>query len=299
MTQSQWRTFKLPRINLPLASGSTIIIVLVLGALFAPLIAPYGPNEAVPNLGFGFKAYPPGTANAPLGTDNYLRDLFSRLLYGGRLTLLFAAVAAVCRIIIGTVLGMLAGWYRCGGRIINVMIGVSSAVPSLIFALLPIGLVNRQGGIVASTVTFLIVLSLTGWAEAAVRTRTAVQGLRQAQFVESAYTVGLTRAQVLWSHVLPNLRDLLVVEFAYAMSATLLLVAELAFLGAFVGGAESELLGDRIVLDPVYAEWGSMLAVGLGERRNSPWLLLIPVAAFTLAILAFNLLAEGLRRRRT
>jgi ABC-type dipeptide/oligopeptide/nickel transport system permease subunit len=180
---------------------------------------------------------------------------------------------------------MLAGWYRRGGRIINVMIGVSSAVPSLIFALLPIGLVNRQGGIVASTVTFLIVLSLTGWAEAAVRTRTAVQGLRQAQFVESAYTVGLTRAQVLWSHVLPNLRDLL--------------VAELAFLGAFVGGAESELLGDRIVLDPVYAEWGSMLAVGLGERRNSPWLLLIPVAAFTLAILAFNLLAEGLRRRRT
>jgi peptide/nickel transport system permease protein len=97
---------------------------------------------------------------------------------------------------------------------------------------------------------------------------------------------------------LPNLRDLVIVEASYAMAAALLLLAELGFLGIFIGDAEREVIGNQISVDPIYAEWGSLLAKGLRERGNGPWLFFAPVAAFVLSILAFNLLAEGLRRRR-
>jgi peptide/nickel transport system permease protein len=142
------------------------------------------------------------------------------------------------------------------------------------------------------------VLSLTGWAETAVRCRTAVEGLRSMPFIEAAHVIGLRRAAVLWRHVLPNLRDLLLVEDAYAAASALLLVAELGFLGVYVGDAEREQIGNRLVVDPIYAEWGSMLARGLRDRGYGAWLFMEPLFAFVIAILAFNLLAEGLRRRR-
>lgn len=102
---------------------------------------------------------------------------------------------------------------------------------------------------------------------------------------------------MLWRHVRPNLRDLLLVKTAYAMAGVLLL-AELGFLNVFVGGAEREALAGAISIDPLYAEWGGLLARGIRERRRGPWLFLAPTIALTVSILAFNLLAEGLRTRR-
>jgi peptide/nickel transport system permease protein len=288
-------------LNGPLLVGGLLLAALVLCAAAAPLLAPHDPSEVVvrlngPNL---LRApYPPGTPGMPLGSDSLRRDLLSRLLFGCRYPLLFCGVAALLRVALGVALGMLAGWYRPAGRVVDVLVGAWSAVPSLFFALVPIALVNTWGSLRASAAAFVVTLSLTGWAETAVRCRVAVHSLRRQPFVEAAYVIGLGRAAVLWRHVRPNLRDLVVVEAAYAMAATLLLVAELGFLGIFIGDAEREVVGNQISVDPIYAEWGSMLAKGLRERGTGPWLFYAPVAAFVLSILAFNLVAEGLRRRR-
>ena len=140
-------------------------------------------------------------------------------------------------------------------------------------------------------------ISLTGWPETAVRCRVAVRGLSREPFIEAAYTIGLSRPRVLWRHVLPNLRDLILIEAAYAMGAVLLLVAEMGFRAVVLGGAFRESPADTAGTTR-FSEWGSMRAVGVRERGLGSWLMMEPLLAFSLAILAFNLLAEGLRRRR-
>jgi peptide/nickel transport system permease protein len=289
------------RLNGPLVIGALFVLAILVAAVGAPLVAPFDPYDPQVRFDEGRMVampYPPGRFGMLLGSDAVGRDIFSRLLYGSRFTLLFCGVAALVRVLIGACLGMIAAWYRRAGRAIDILVTAWSAVPSLIFAIVPVAIVNLRGNPAASTIVFIVVLSLTGWAEAAVRTKLAVAQIRGRLYVEAAYATGLSRAAVLWRHVLPNVRDLLVVEAAYAMGAALLLVAELAFLNVFVGAAEHDDLGTSPTPIPILAEWGGMLARGLRERSLGIWMLLAPLACFTLAILAFNLLAEGMRRRR-
>jgi peptide/nickel transport system permease protein len=275
-------------------------LLLAICAIAAPLLAPFDPVRPVVLFSGGdmMRApYPPGTAGMLLGSDGLRRDILSRLIYGSRYTLLFCGVAALLRVALAAGLGMLAGWYGWAGRLLDVLSGAWSAVPSLFFALIPLALIGRLGSTELNALAFVVVFSLTGWPETAVRVRVAVGELRAAAFVEAAYAVGLSRLAVLWRHVRPNVRDLLLIEAAYAMAAVLLLCAELGFLGIFIGGAEREAIGGQITNDPIYAEWGGMLARGVRERANGPWVFIAPMAAFSLSILAFSLLAEGLRRR--
>lgn len=293
------RRLRLPRIELLLGGG--VVAAIILCALLAPVIAPFDPNEQQLIFAGGALVrppYPPGTQGMILGSDSLGRDLLSRLIYGARYTLAFCGVSALLRVAIAASLGMLAGWYAGAGRAVDVLGGAFSAVPSLFFAIIPLALVSRLGSNQLNALAFVLIFALTGWAEAAVRTRVAVQALRGAPFVESAYAIGLRPREVLWRHVRPNLRDLLLIEAAYAMAAVLLLTAELGFLNIFVGGAEREALGGVVNVDPLFAEWGGLLAKGLRERSRGPWLFLAPTLVFTASILAFNLLAEGLRRRR-
>jgi peptide/nickel transport system permease protein len=253
--------------------------------------------------------FPPGTPGFPIGSDPAGRDMLSRLLFGARYTLLICAAATGARMALGTAIGMLAGWYGRARPILGALINAWSSIPPVFMAffLIPL-LANSLFGIsfagprgiaevTRDAVVFAIVLGLTGWAEAAARCQVAVQGLQGASFVEAAYATGLSRWAVLWRHVRPNLRGLLLSEAANAMSGALLLLAELGFFSYFIGGGQEDVTGSRY-LDPIYAEWGSMLAKGLRQRSGAIWLLIEPLLAFTLAILAFNLLAEGLRRRR-
>jgi peptide/nickel transport system permease protein len=288
------------RINPPLIAGLLLAGALVFCALAAPLIAPYDPMQTI----FRYNGdqiisapYPPGTPGMALGSDTLWRDMLSRLIYGSRYTLFFCGVATLARVVIGATAGLLMGWYRAADRALGVLVGVWSAVPSLFLAIMPIVLANRfADGLATVTAIAVAAIGLTGWAEIAVRCRVAVQGLRGEPFIEAAYALGLGRGRVLWRHILPNLRDLIIVEAAYAMGAVLLLMAELDFLGVVLGGAFRE--GRETIGQARYAEWGNMLATGVRERGQGIWLLMEPLLAFSLAILAFNLLAEGLRRRR-
>ena len=289
------------RMNVPLAIGLLLLAALALCALAAPLIAPHDPLQTL----FRYRGdkilpapYPPGTPGMPLGSDSLWRDMLSRLIHGSRYTLLFCGVATLARVALGGAAGLLMAWYPSAARVLGVLTAVWSAVPSLFLAIMPVVLVNRFSSSLATmTAVCVAALSLTGWAETAVRCRIAVRGLAGQPFVEAAYAIGLSRARVLWRHILPNLRDLLVVEAAYAMGAVLLLVAEMSFLGVVLGGPAREIPADTVGTAR-YAEWGSMLATGARERGTALWLMLEPLLAFSLAILTFNLLAEGLRRRR-
>jgi len=296
---SRRRRLRLPRVQLLI--GGAIVAAILLCALLAPWIAPFDPAEQRLIFRGGTLVpppYAPGVQGMLLGSDNLGRDLLSRLIFGARYTLIFCGVAAVLRVGIAAMLGMLSGWYGRAGRAVDVLTGAWSAIPSLFFALVPLALVNRLGSNQLNALGFVAIFALTGWAEAAVRTRTAVEAMRGAAFVEAAYAVGLSRWQVLWRHVRPNLRDLLLVEAAFAMAAVLLLTAELGFLNIFIGGAEREVVAGVANTDPIYAEWGGLLAKGLRQRAGAPWLFLAPTLVFTVSILGFNLLADGLRRRR-
>lgn len=281
--------------------GAAVVLLLAVCAAAAPLLAPFDPVQPVVLFEGGDMVrapYPPGTGGMPLGSDGLRRDILSRLIFGSRYTLLFCGVAAVLRVGLAAGLGMLAGWYSWASRLLDVLAGAWSAVPSLFFALIPLALIGRLGSNELNALAFVVIFSLTGWPETAVRVRVAVGELRAAAFVEAAYAIGLSRLAVLWRHIRPNIRDLLLIEAAYAMAAVLLLCAELGFLGIFIGGAEREAIGGQVTNDPIYAEWGGMLARGVRERANGPWVFIAPMAAFSLSILAFSLLAEGLRRRR-
>lgn len=290
------------QLNSSLLIGGGLVVAIAACALLAPLLAPYAPDQVLIRYDSAHMLpapYPPGTPGLPLGSDANWRDMLTRLLYGARFTVLFCGVAALLRLALGVLIGVPAGWYPRWSRFVDIVAGAWSSVPGLFYALVPIFLVNfRNMGLTVSTLVFLVVLSTTGWAEIAVHCRAAVQQLRGAAFVEAASAIGLSRTRVLWRHIFPNLRGIILVEAAYAMGAVLLLVAELGFLGTFIGGVAPEIApGGGIEMNPVYAEWGSMLGVGL-RQRSALWLLIEPALAFTISILAFNLLAEGLRRRR-
>lgn len=299
-------------LNAPLLIGALLVLLLAGGALAAPLLALHDPLEVLlidPANPALRPPFPPGTRGYPLGSDPAGRDMLSRLLFGARYTLLICAAATAARVALGAMLGMLAGWYRNPRPIVAALISAWSAIPPVFMAFFLIPLLATPlfgisfagpsdiGDVTREAIVFAMVIGLTGWAEVAARCQVMVQGLQGTSFVDAAYAVGLRRWAVLWRHVRPNLRGVLLSEAANAMSGALLLLAELGFFSYFVGGGQEDVTGSRY-FDPIYAEWGSMLAKGLRQRGLGIWLLIEPLLAFTLAILAFNLLAEGLRRRR-
>jgi peptide/nickel transport system permease protein len=289
----KWRA----QLNAPLVIGSLLLTVLVVCALAAPMLAPHDPFAVTVGApGEPGPPYPPLTPGYLLGSDPAGRDMLSRLIYGGRYTLLFCITAGIMRMVVGLPLGMIAGWYERAEAAIGVVVNAWSAVPSLLTAAIIITVLGRRVGTEPLTIPFLIALSVTGWTEIASRCQVAVQELRVVSFIDAAYTIGGRRWSILWRHVLPNIRSVLTVEFAAAVAGALQLIAELGFLSLFVGGGQEDIFGS-IYPDPIIAEWGSMFAKGLRQRSMGAWIVLEPLLALVLAILACNLLAEGLRRR--
>lgn len=256
--------------------GGSVLGLLVLVAIFAPLLAPHDPyaqslmNRMQPPVFLG------GTWEHPLGTDHLGRDYLSRLIYGARISLLIGTVAALISGTIGTILGVCAGYF--GGRVdavVTFMINVRLALPVVLVALAVVAL---MGG---SLQVVICVLGLLLWDRFAVVMRTSTLQVRNRDYVTAASAIGASTSRVILSEIMPNIVNNLIVVITLEMAHAILLEAVLSFLGLGV--------------QPPTPSWGLMVSEGKNMMLFEPWLVLIPGAVLFVLVLAINLMGDGLR----
>ncbi len=230
------------------------------------------------------------------GTDQWGNDLLSLVLYGARMTLIAGVYITLARVALGTLLGALAGWTegRFLDRTIKSISDLISSVPILLSSLIIIYALNIENGLWV----FLVALSTVGWTETAQLVRSEVMRIRKREFVMAAESIGLTRLQIAVRHILPNIMPYILVLAALEMSAVLLLLAELGFLGTYIGGSSlyiPDVMSSQVFHLAEVPEWGALIAQSVGYIRSAPYILLVPALAFFIAIAGLNALGEGMR----
>lgn len=283
--------------NLPLLLGFVMVALLLLVALYAPILAPRNPFEtrALIRIDGEMQAAPfEPSETFPMGSDARGRDIMSMLLYGARQTLVIGAVVVAARLALGCTIGALAGWFP-GSRFDRIAMAAadfSAAFPPLILGAILVFLFDIRKGMIS----FALALCFIGWGEIAQYVRSEFMVVRGQPYIEGARAVGLSEISVIFRHAVPNVITSLIVLTALEMSAVLLLMGELGFVGIFVGGGTLTDAADRPSTFFDVPEWGAMLAGSWRYIRNKFWIPMYPAAAFAFAILAFNLFGEGLRR---
>jgi peptide/nickel transport system permease protein len=256
--------------------GGTVILLLLVVAILAPLLAPHDPYA--PDL--LARMQPPvflgGTWDHPLGTDHLGRDYLSRLIYGARISLLIGSVAALISGLIGTAMGVAAGYF--GGRIdmvVTFLVNVRLAMPVVLVALAVVALFGGSLQVV------ILVLGLLLWDRFAVVMRSSTRQIRSREYVTAAEAIGCSTARVVLSEIMPNVANNLIVIVTLEMAHAILLEAALSFLGLGV--------------QPPTPSWGLMVSEGKQMMLFEPWLVAIPGIALFALVLAINLLGDGLR----
>jgi peptide/nickel transport system permease protein len=217
-----------------------------------------------------------GTWDHPLGTDHLGRDYMSRLIYGARISLMIGGIAAVISGLIGTAMGVAAGYF--GGKVdtvVTFVINVRLAMPVVLVAL---AVVAVFGG---SLQVVILVLGLLLWDRFAVVMRAATQQLRSMEYVNAARAIGCSTWRIVFSEIMPNIVNSLIVVVTLEMAHAILLEAALSFLGLGV--------------QPPTPSWGLMVSEGKQMLLFEPWLITIPGVALFVLVLAINLLGDGLR----
>lgn len=250
--------------------GGAIAGLLVVVALAAPLLATHDPELIA-----GLDRLQGPSRGHLFGTDGQGRDVFSRVVYGARLSLGVGVAVAVVTVLTGTAIGLIAGYYRrVDGPIMRLMDGMM-AFPGIILA---IGIMAVRGAEVSNVI---LALSIVYMPRLARIVRSIVLGFRETQFVEAAEAVGNPGRRIVWRHLLPNCAAPLIVQASFIFAEAVLGEATLSFLGA---GASPEI-----------PSWGGMLNESKGVLRQAPWTMLFPGMALTLTVFALNLLGDGLR----
>jgi len=247
----------------------------------------------------GAPPYEP-SSTFPWGTDHIGRDIQALVLAGGKRTLALAFFGMLARILLGTTLGILAGWQRGGwtDRMVTGAVGVWAAFPITLFAMIIIQALGIQQGMWV----FVVALSVVGWGEVAQFVRGQVIALKPQLFIESARSVGSRTIQILTRHVIPNLVNSLIVLAALEMGGILMLLAELGYLNIFMGGGFRAMIGEAGRMVPIIAfysdvpEWSALIANVREYWRSYSWMALYPGLAVFLSIITFNVFGEGLRR---
>ncbi|MBL7062576.1 MAG: ABC transporter permease subunit [Anaerolineae bacterium] len=278
--------------------GSILVTLFLLVAVLGPEVASHNPymRDRVQTIdGKLYRAPIPPCDLYPMGTDDQGRDMLSMLLHGARQTLVTAFVAMMTRLLLGLLLGTLAGWWPGSlfDRAVTGLIEFLAAIPGLILAMLLVFAVGIRQGQIA----FIVALSLVGWGEVTQIVRSHVLVIRNKLYILAARAVGLGSAQVLSRHVLPNLLATLLALAALEMGGVLLLLGELGFVHVFIGGGGiyvDEAVGTIHFFD--VPDWGAMLGTSWRYFRSLPWLPLAPALAFFVTILGFNFFGYGLQR---
>ena len=261
---------RMARENKTAVISFAVIVLMILAASLAPFRTPYEEND----MDLLHRLSPP-SAEHLLGTDEGGRDVLTRLLYGARVSLLIGVVPALLSLVLGSALGVLAG-YRGGltDAIIMRLADVTLAFPSMLLAM--VIMYSLGGGIVDVFLT----LTLVNWANVARVVRAQTLQLKSSEYVEAAQVIGVSRATVMRRHILPNCLSTMLVLFTLNVPASILTESSLSFLGLGV--------------QPPNASWGLMINVGRQYLYTAPWLCFAPGAAIMLIVLAFNFLGNGL-----
>jgi peptide/nickel transport system permease protein len=263
-----WRNF---RRNPGALWGIGILTALVVLALLAPWIAPYDPTKPA----IMQRLQPPSRVHL-FGTDQFGRDTFSRVLYGGRTSLWLGIVAVGLSAVIGGVLGLTAGYYRGGiDLVISRLIDLMLAMPRILLALV---IVFTLG---LGVTNVMIAVGISGVPDYARLIRSSTMAAREHVYVEAAHVTGAPARRIMFVHILPNVVAPVVILGTLGLGTAILSAAGLSFLG----------LGAK----PPVIEWGSMLSEGRQVLSVAWWLTTFPGLAILLAVLAVNLLGDGLR----
>jgi peptide/nickel transport system permease protein len=251
--------------------GFIIIVTIFLLAMLAPIIAPYDPNDI----------HVKSILLAPswqhwMGTDGLGRDVLSRMLYGGRISLLVGLVAVGISTAIGIILGAIAGYYRgwvdtCIMRLVDIML----SIPSFFLILAVIAFLSP------SIINVMIVIGLTSWMGVTRLVRAEFLSLSGREFVQAARTLGAKDARLIFTHLLPNSLTPIIVSAVLGVAGAVLMESGLSFLGLGVQAPD--------------ASWGNILTDGKDYIQFAWWLSLFPGLAILVTVLGYNLLGEGLR----
>jgi len=263
--------------HLGLLAGAGVLLAILFVAFAAPLIAPHDPYAQ----DLARRLIPPiwhdsGSWTHPLGTDMLGRDYLSRLIYGSRISLLIGFAVMAISGLIGTALGVAAGYF--GGKVdlaITYIVTVRLALPVILVALAVVALVGSSLWLV------ILVLGLLKWDRFAVVMRSATMQVRELDYVLAARAVGCSTPRIVLGEILPNVANALVVVATLEMASAILLEAALSFLGLGV--------------QPPLPSWGLMISEAKSYMFFSAWLITIPGGALLALVLAINLLGDGIR----
>jgi peptide/nickel transport system permease protein len=258
--------------NRPAMVGVLFIVLFILTAIFAPLIAPYGPLDGT----LAIRLQPPSSAHL-LGTDLQGRDELTRVMYGARVSLVAGVSSVVMGVFIGGLIGALAG--GLGGRVDAVLMRVVDVMLAIPGILLAIGIVAWLDRGLPQIMFAVAMVNVPVFARIL---RGSLLSLREADYVTASRSVGASGMRLLLRHMLPNSLTPLIVAATLALATAIIDVAGLGFLG----------LGPP---DPRTPEWGTMLTDSTKFLRQAPWLILFPGVAIVITAVGFNLLGDGLR----
>ena len=257
----------------PLAGfGIICIAFFVVCAIFAPWLAPYDPAH----IDLASRLAPPSLRQI-CGSDELGRDIFSRLIYGARISMLVGSCVVAASLGIGLIIGSITGYYGGGiDRILNVV--VMNAFLSFPGILIAIAFVAFRG---PGIFNLVLALSIGGWVGYARLVRAQVLAAREKEFVEAARALGASDLRILLRHILPNIVQPVIVQAAIGMAGAILAEATMSFLGLGV--------------PPPAASWGAMLNDGRGHLFDAPHLVIFPAVAVMMAVLSFNFIGDALR----
>jgi peptide/nickel transport system permease protein len=258
--------------NRPAIVGLVFIAVFILAAIFAPVIAPYGPLA-----GSLAERYQPPSLQHLMGTDTQGRDEFTRVLYGAQISLQVGVIAVFMSLIMGGVIGAIAG--GLGGKIDAVLmriVDVLLAIPGILLAIGIIAWLDR------GLLQLMLAIAITYVPVFARLLRGSLLALRESDYVLAARSIGASRIRILLRHMLPNALTPLIVSATLVLATAIIDIAGLGFLG----------LGPP---DPRTAEWGTMLTDARKFLELAPWLVYFPGIAIVISAIGFNLVGDGLR----
>lgn len=251
--------------------SAVVILLFILAAILAPVLTPYSFSE----MDLLHRLSPPSSAHI-FGTDEAGRDIFTRLLYGSRVSLLTGVVPTILSMLLGALLGVVSGYY--GGWLDDLIMRFADVVLAFPSMLLAMVIMYMLGD---GLFNVFLTLALVNWASVARIVRSQTLALKETEYVEAARVIGVHRRRILFRHLLPNCLPTLIVLFTLNVPSAILTESSLSFLG----------LG---IQEP-NASWGLMVNAGRQYLYNAPWLSLVPSVAIMLIVLAFNFLGDGLR----